>query len=86
VWTGTDDDDLVGDRIDALRRAGWSVGDAAFTGPGGLGWLVTGHNGENLIRAEGPTRADAWREAVEQARAVGMLGDWREPSAGGGYG
>jgi hypothetical protein len=44
-------DDPVGDCIDAPRRAGWSIGDAAFTGPGGLVWLVTGHNGENLILA-----------------------------------
>jgi hypothetical protein len=53
------DVDPVGDSIDALRRAGWSVGDAASTGPDGPVWLITGHNGENLIRAEGPTRADA---------------------------
>jgi hypothetical protein len=60
------------------------IGDAVFTGPGGLVWLVTGHNGENLIRVEGPTRAKAWRSAVGQARAVGMRGGWRGPSAGGG--
>jgi hypothetical protein len=54
-----------------LRRAGWTVGDV------GAAWLVTGHNDENLIRAEGATRADAWRAAVEQAMAAGILGPWR---------
>jgi hypothetical protein len=34
-----------------LRRTGWSVGDAAFAGPDGMAWLVSGTNGENLIRA-----------------------------------
>jgi hypothetical protein len=58
-----------------LRRAGWSVGDTAFTtGSGGLVWVVSGHNGENLIRAEGPTSAAAWRSACDQARSLGMLG------------
>jgi hypothetical protein len=36
-------------------------------------WLVTGSNGENLIRAEGRTRDEAWRNAELQAREVGML-------------
>jgi hypothetical protein len=53
------DDDPVGESLDQLRRAGWGVGDAAFTGEDGLVWVVTGANGENLIRAEGPTRAAA---------------------------
>lgn len=58
-----------------LHRAGWSAGDAAFVGEAGtLVWIVTGHNGENLIRAEGRTREAAWSEACRQAAAVGMLG------------
>jgi hypothetical protein len=52
-----------------LRRAGWSVGDTGS----GVGWLVTGTNGENAIRATGRTREEAWWRAGEQARAVGML-------------
>jgi hypothetical protein len=40
-------------------------------------WVVSGHNGENLIRAEGPSGAAAWRAALEQARAVGMVRGWR---------
>jgi hypothetical protein len=59
---------------DRLHRAGWSIGDAAFAGPAGRVWVVSGRNGENLIRAEGPTEAIAWARAVEQAQAVGMLG------------
>src|SRR5262249_54033562 len=44
----------------ALRRACWSVGDTAFAiDSGGLVWVVSGHNGENLIRAEGATPAAA---------------------------
>jgi hypothetical protein len=31
------------------------------------------NSGENLIRAEGTTRAEAWGWAVEQARTLGML-------------
>jgi hypothetical protein len=56
-----------------LHRAGWSIGDAAYVEHGVLVWLVTGTNGENLIRAEGPTRAAAWWAAVGQAEAVGMI-------------
>lgn len=29
---------------------------------------MSGRNGENLIRAEGTTQAEAWRRATEQAR------------------
>jgi hypothetical protein len=40
------DDDQVGECLDELRHAGWSVGDAAFTGEGWrLVWVVTGSNG-----------------------------------------
>jgi hypothetical protein len=52
-----------------LHRAGWSAGEAAF----GSRWLVTGRNGENVIRAEAPTQAEAWHAACLQAKAVGML-------------
>jgi hypothetical protein len=41
--------------------------------PGGVVWLVTGCNGENVIRAEGPTRDAAWRDAIGQAQAAGMI-------------
>jgi hypothetical protein len=61
-----------------LHAAGWSNGDAAYVERGSgsvvLACLVTGTNGENLIRAEGPTRDAAWWVAVEQAQTVGMSG------------
>jgi len=47
--------------------------ETAFSGPGGTTWVVTGSNGENLIRAMGRTQSDAWAEAVRQARELGML-------------
>ncbi len=56
-----------------LRRAGWSVGEAAFSGPRSTTWVVSGRNGENLIRAFGPTADAAWLEAERQARELGML-------------
>jgi hypothetical protein len=41
--------------------------------PAGLTWLVYSHrrNGETPIRAEGPTRAEAWRVAAPLAIAPG---------------
>jgi hypothetical protein len=59
----------------AWNRAGWSIGDAALAGASGdMVWVVSGHNGENLIRAEGAIQSEAWRRAVEQAREIGMPG------------
>jgi hypothetical protein len=61
--------------LGALHRAGWSIGDTAFhTADGRLVYVVLGRNGENRIRAEGATPAEAWRGAAEQARLLGMLG------------
>jgi hypothetical protein len=71
--------------VDALHRAGWSIGLTAFhSTAGGFVWVVSGHNGENLIRAEGATKAAAWWSALDQARAVGMVPGWRisEPGVG----
>ena len=42
-----------------LHAADWSIGDAAYVERGVLVWLVSGSNGENLNRAEGPTRPAA---------------------------
>ena len=60
----------VEELYDRPHNAGWSVGEVATT----TGWLVTGSNGENVVRAAAPTQAEAWRLAAEQAAAVGMLG------------
>jgi hypothetical protein len=57
------------DSLDRMHRAGWSVGDY---GTATL-WIVSGRNGENLLYAEGGTRAEAWWRACEQAASVGML-------------
>lgn len=56
-----------------LKRAGWSIGDTALAREaGGRVWVVSGRNGENVVRTEGRTRDEAWRAAIEQARAAGM--------------
>lgn len=54
-----------------LKAAGWTVGDVCH----GSRWIVTGNNGENIIRASADSQADAWRIAFEQAEAVGMAGN-----------
>jgi hypothetical protein len=75
VMSQTDEPDAVADAFHQLHRAGWSIGDVAFhDGVGGCVWIVSGSHGENLIQAEGETRAEAWARAVEQARSLGMLG------------
>ena len=63
----------VDESLDRLRRAGWSVGDSAFGPECALVWLVTGNNGENVVKAEGRSRAEAYGRACVQAREVGML-------------
>jgi hypothetical protein len=63
-----------GESLKRLRRSGWSCGEAAFTGSSGRAvWQVDGSNGENLIRATGPTQGAAWADAERQAIEVGML-------------
>jgi hypothetical protein len=55
-----DDQDDVDQALKLLHATGWCVGDTAFvTEAGTLVWLVSGRNGEKVIRAEGPTQADA---------------------------
>jgi hypothetical protein len=64
------DGDPIAECLAALHRAGWSIGEAAFaTETGGQVWVVSGSNGENLIRAEGATTAGAWRSAAGRARS-----------------
>jgi hypothetical protein len=66
-----------------LHLSGWSCGEAAFTGSSGRTvWQVDGSNGENEIRVEGATPAEAWHRAVEAAAACGMLTDWPRPRSG----
>ena len=63
----------VDESLDRLHRAGWSVGDYGTA----TRWVVSGGNGENLLYAEGGTRAEAWHRACEQAAAAGKLAPWR---------
>jgi hypothetical protein len=57
-----------------LHRSGWSCGEAVFTGSSRRTvWQVDGSNGENRLRVEGATPAEAWHRVVEAAAAVGML-------------
>jgi hypothetical protein len=68
-----------------LHRAGWSIGDAAFVLlPGELVWLVSGTNGESVVRARGRTRDEAWREAGRRRRGGywGRAHDKSRPSGG----
>jgi hypothetical protein len=57
-----------------LHRASWSVGETSFVGAAGECWQVSGVNGENQVRAQGRTQAEAWWNACQQAEALGMQG------------
>jgi hypothetical protein len=59
----------VDESLDRLHRAGWSIGETA----GSVAWIVSGMNGEHVIRAEGCSQAEARHRAALQAEAVGML-------------
>jgi hypothetical protein len=77
--------ETIEEMLIGLQRSSWSIGSTAFANEdGNLVWLVSGHNGANLIRAEGATELEAWRAAADQARSLGMLDGWRysKPSAG----
>ncbi len=52
------------------------MGEAGFAGASGRTVSqVDGSNGENKIRVEGSTPAEAWFRAVEAAAECGMLRD-----------
>jgi hypothetical protein len=52
-----------------------------FTGSSGRTiYQVDGSNGENRLKVDGATPAEAWHRAVEAAAACGMLSDWPRPS------
>jgi hypothetical protein len=55
------------DVLVALKEAGWSVGDVRLVGPSDSVWLVTRTREGRSIRAEGASRAEAWREALRLA-------------------
>jgi hypothetical protein len=70
-----DDPDFIAAALARLHSAGWSIGAAAFFDLelGGIVHVVLGSNGENRIRAERETAAEAWCRALGQAAEVGML-------------
>jgi hypothetical protein len=70
-----DQTDDIADALAQLHSKCWSIGDTAFVDVegGGIVHVVIGSNGENQIQAEGKTAAEAWRNALGQAAAVGML-------------
>ncbi|MHC5540118.1 hypothetical protein ACYOEI_18010, partial [Singulisphaera rosea] len=57
-----------------LRQAGWILVEAAEFGINVHHWVVSGSNGENLVRSEATTRDEAWHGACQQAATLGMLG------------
>ena len=60
--------------VEQLQQAGWSIGDVALRGEGGgLVWIVLGRRGSDLLMVSGATCREAWRRALDQAAAVGML-------------
>jgi len=68
-----------------LRRSVWSTGEAGFTGSSGRTvWQVDSANGENRIRVEGATPAEAWWRACKAAAACGILDRWPRPSGRSG--
>jgi hypothetical protein len=70
--TPTDADDSFA----RLKVAGWAVGEVGSA----AGWVVLGSCGENVLRAEAPTLAEAYRRALDQAGLCGMPRPaWRPP-------
>jgi hypothetical protein len=69
--------------VEQLEQAGWSIGDVALRGEGGgLVWIVLGRCGSALLMVSGATRPEAWRRALDQAPAVGMLPGGPRPVRG----
>jgi hypothetical protein len=65
---------LTDELFSLLHRAGWSIGDTAFTEAGSMTWLVYGTQGRYEIRAEDVDRGEAWKKACRQAEALGLIG------------
>jgi hypothetical protein len=62
-----DQGDNIAETLNRLHAGGWSIGDTAFydVERDGQVWVVTGTNGENMIRAEGATCREAWWRALD---------------------
>ena len=69
--------------VEQLQQAGRSISDVALRGEGGgLVWIVLGRRGLALLMVSGATRHEAWRRALDQAPAVGLLPEWPGPVRG----
>lgn len=62
-----DQNDDIADALTRLHYAGRPIDDTAFidADQGGIVHVVIGSKGENQIRAEGQTSAEAWREVLD---------------------
>jgi hypothetical protein len=58
---------IAEESLHRLRRAGWSMGEAGFSGPAGrYVHQVDDRKGDHQIVGRGATPAEAWWLAVEQ--------------------
>ena len=75
-WDRTNSSRPVEESLAPLHRSGWTIEDCAVLDMSkGVVWIVTGRNGKNQIRTEGPTARWAWWYAIGHARELGMLRD-----------
>jgi hypothetical protein len=56
-----------------LHRAGWSIGDTAFSDADGVYWLLYGTQGGYEIRVEDRVRGEAWKKACREAQDLGLI-------------
>jgi len=71
--------------LQRLLCSGWALSPMTFERNSGRGaWQVCAFNGENRLKVEGATPAEALHLAVEAAAACGMLKGWPRPSTGTG--
>jgi hypothetical protein len=63
------------EKLDRLRRAGWSIAEytVRFVSPPAWVHLVVGELVRERLLASGSTRDEAARRACTQAEAIGML-------------
>jgi hypothetical protein len=71
-------DDEIADALDRLYAGGWSIGDTAFfVEGGGLVHVVTGSNGENMIRARRVPRRGGGRSTRPRRSVCCRVGHGR---------
>jgi hypothetical protein len=65
--------DAVDDYQAILVKAGWAATASHRLVAEEPQWRVIGSNGSLVIEGRGATQLDAWVDAVEQARALGLV-------------